>query len=236
MLELATCQLAGQRDIADLEVRLVRVSRNDKRRMLGSQEIGAAGAGHAWQREVIRQPVVATQLVAGHGTHAWVKADESSTAHRDPGRRPGHHVMVPGTVVSLVVANGPDQGPAIERGGQLGHVLGEADSRNTGGDRVEFTPNFSRGIRLGVKCFEVSRAAVHPDQDAAGGRGRTGCSVPGGQSLAPQCIDQPSSEQASQSELQAVSPREPLAITRITHVKFSALWTMLMVNFNLPNR
>ena len=97
-----------------------------------------------------------------------MKADERSAADRNPRWRAGHHVMVAGAVVPLVVADRADDGQLVGDAGQPGHVLREVHAGDLGLDRRELAADLGRRVGLGIERLEVRRPAIHPDQDATG--------------------------------------------------------------------
>ena len=156
-------------EIADPEAGRVGIVADDKRSVLRAEEVRAAGAGHAGKGEVAGEAVRRLALVPSDRAHAGMEADKRAAADRDPRRGAGHHVMVAGAVVALVVAHRTDDGELVSDLRQLGHVLGELDPRHARRDRRKLTTDLGRGIGLGVEGLEVRRAAIHPDQNAVGG-------------------------------------------------------------------
>src|SRR5262249_45831310 len=82
--------------------------------------------------------------------HPGVEADEGAAADRDARRGAGHHVVVAGAVVALVVADRPHHRELVGHGGQARHVLGEVDALDPRGDGLELAAVLRRGRRLGV--------------------------------------------------------------------------------------
>ena len=114
----------------------------------------------------------------------------------------GHHVVVAGAVIVLVVANRADDRQLVADGRQPRHVLGEEDSGDLRVDRLELAANFGRSVGLGIEGFEVARPAVQPE---------SGCSsswrldAVAGNRPQPQGIDQAAPQQRPQPQLQAVA-------------------------------
>ena len=71
------------------------------------------------------------------GAEARMKADEGAAANRDARRSAGHHVMVAGTVIALVVANGAHDGQLVGNRTEALQVLREVDAGYPGLDRIE---------------------------------------------------------------------------------------------------
>ena len=192
-------------EIADPEARRIGIVADDKWGVLGAEEVRAAGAGHAGQREVAGEAVRRRPLVPGDRAHAGVEADKRTAADRDPRRSAGHHVMVAGAVVALVVAHRTDDGELVGDLRQLRHMLGELDPRHARRDRRKLAADLGRGIGLGIEGLEVRWAAIHPDEDAVGRgtAGRIGC---------PRCADEAkeiekaSSGQSADAKLHPAAP------------------------------
>src|SRR5689334_9344967 len=98
----------------------------------------------------------------GDSTQTGMEADEGSAGDRNSRRSPGHHVMIAGSVVVLVVADRADDRKLVQAGSQLGHVLGELHARYGGVDGLKVAADFGRSLRLGVEGLEVSWSAIHP--------------------------------------------------------------------------
>ena len=98
-----------------------------------------------------------------------MKTHKRTTAHRYAGRGAGHHIMIAGPVVPLIVANGTHNRQFVCNRSQFGQLLTIVYARNAGLDRVEFPPDLFRSIWLGVKGFIMCRATVKPDEDTRGG-------------------------------------------------------------------
>jgi len=167
-------EAAGEGDVADAEVRVVRVAVNDEGGVFGPQEIRAAGAGHRRDGEIRGEAVVLAELVGGDASHAGMKADERPAADRNSRGGPGHHVVVAGSVVPLVVADGADDGELVEARRQLRHVLAELDAGDFRRDGGEVAADFGGGIGFGIEGLEMRGTAVHPNEDAAFGLGFDG--------------------------------------------------------------
>ena len=104
-MELARGESSWQGNISNLEIRFVWIPGNNEGSMFGTKEIWTPGSCHARHREVIGEPVIPAQLVTCNRSHAGMEAYEGTTADRDAGWCPGHHVMVSGSVVTLVVTD-----------------------------------------------------------------------------------------------------------------------------------
>ena len=129
----------------------VRIVGDDERGVLGAEEIRAAGARHARHREVGRQPGGSAAFVSRHRAEAGMEADERPAADRNARRRTGHHVVVAGAVVALVVADRADDGQLVACRRERLHMLGEEDAGHLGGDGSN-SPRISLGASgLGSK-------------------------------------------------------------------------------------
>ena len=146
-----------------------------------------------------------------------MEADERAAADRNAGRSAGHHIVIAGPVVALVVPNGAHDGQLVGHAGQPFHVLRILDARHLGVDRLEFTPYFFRSLRLGIERFVMRRPAIHPDQDAAsfGLRSRLRSR---GVRREPQEIDKARAQRRAEAELQCVATGQALAVTMDRHV------------------
>ena len=96
-------------------------------------------------RKVGGQPARRRPLVGRHRAQAGMKADERAAADRNARRRAGHHVVVAGAVVALVVADRADDAQLVADRGQPLHVLGKVDAGNLGGDRARTRRGSRRG-------------------------------------------------------------------------------------------
>ncbi len=67
------------------------------------------------------------------------------------------------------VAHAPEDGVLVRALGELGQVLADLDAGHVGGDRLEFTPELARSVRLQVERIHVRWAAPQVDEDRRGG-------------------------------------------------------------------
>ena len=100
-----------------------------------------------------------------------MKAHKRPTAHGNPGRGAGHHIVVACPMIALIVADGADDGQLVGNRGQLRQFLTVMDTGNAGLNRVEFPSDLFGSVRFGVECLVVGRASIEPDQDARSGLG-----------------------------------------------------------------
>ncbi len=163
-------------------------------------------------REIRRQSLGRTALVGRHRTHAGMKADERAAADRNPRRRAGHHVVIAGAVVPLVVANRADDRQLVGDAGQPRHVLREVDAGHLGADGLELAANLGRRVGLGIERLEVRRPAVHPNQDATRRPFRWRAASARRPSQ-PQQVDQAAAGQHAQPQLQAIAARHSFAVS-----------------------
>src|SRR5262245_12746304 len=99
-----------------------------------------------------------------------MKADERSATNGNPRRTARHHVMVAGTVVALFMSNRSNHGELVRAGGQAWQCFAKLNAGNLGGNRRQLPADLGRRIWLRVEGFEMRRATVQPNQNAALGR------------------------------------------------------------------
>ena len=155
-------------------------------------------------RSTQASPAGAPISVSDHRAEAGMEADERPAADRDARRSPGHHVVVAGPVVALIVADRTHEGDLVHQPGQLLHVLREDDAWHFGGERFELAANLARCSGLGVERLVVGRPTVHPDEDARLGN-RLGLVAFTG--LGTQGSSQSAAEQCAEPDLQAIATR-----------------------------
>ena len=95
-----------------------------------------------------------------------METDKRAAPDRNPRRRTGHHVMVAGTMIALVVPYRPDDGKFVRDRSHLFHVLGIVNAADLGLNRLELAADFNRSQRLGVESLVVGRTAIQPNQNA----------------------------------------------------------------------
>ena len=139
-----------------------------------------------------------------------MEADEGAAADRDARRGAGHHVVVAGAVVALVVADRADDRQLVGDGRQARQVLREVDAGNLRVDRRELAAEFLRRVRLGIEGFVVGGAAVQPDQDAAVRLAVESARTGAGTAAAER--GQAAAEDAAQTELKTVAASDAVAI------------------------
>ena len=142
--------------------------------------------------------------MGGDRTHARVKADERSATDRDPRRRSGHHVMIAGPVIPLVVADRADHGRLVGDARQPRHDLRVVDAGDLRPDHAELAANLGRRVRLGVEGLVMRRPAVHPDEDAAARRRSLGAR----RGAEADEIGEAGPGESAQAELQGVATRQ----------------------------
>ena len=135
-----------------------------------------------------------------------MKTDKRTATDGNPGGCPRHHVMVARAVISLIVSNRPNDRKLIGNGRQSLHGLREKHAGRLSGDGPKLATYLDRGLWLGIKGLVVTRASIHPDQDARIGLFPDRFSRPVNlSSCRPQSPGQSTPNQTSQTELQAVS-------------------------------
>ncbi len=161
-------QLARDGHVADAEAGTVGVIGDDEGGIFGAEEVRAAGARHLRHREVRRHARRGAAFVGDDGAEAGVKADEGAAADRDARRSAGHHVVVAGAVVALVVADGAHHGQLVGDARRAACRCCEKSMPGTAcADGLELAADLLRRFRLGVEGLVVRRPAVQPDEDAA---------------------------------------------------------------------
>ena len=110
-----------------------------------------------------------------------MKAHESPAADRDARRRAGHHVVVAGAVIALVVAGWKwtMASLSLTASPAAGSGVPRSERRGSSSGWCPRVPRISCGASgFGSKALVVRRSAVHPDEDAtlaaAGGAARSG--------------------------------------------------------------
>ena len=83
-----------------------------------------------------------------------------------------HVVRAVGIVQMRVCAN---QRGVVHQAGRLGQVLADVQAWNARGDRLEFTTNLGRSVRLHVEHINVTWAADQVNHDDRLGRTLTSC-------------------------------------------------------------
>ena len=210
-------EAAGQGDVTHAKAGVVGIVGDHKRGVPGAQEVRPARPCHARDAEISRQSRRGADLGRCHRAHRRVKAHEGPATDRNAGRGAGHHVMIAGPVIALVMADRADDRQFVGDRPQSHHVLRQLHPGDTGVDRLELASELRRGGRFGVEGFVMSRATVHPDQDAAfGPPHRRLATLPGG-ALQSKGIGQAAAEQGPEAELQAVSPGATLAVGLACH-------------------
>ena len=162
-LQAFPLRIAGQAQVADLEVRRVRVIADLERIVLIAQEAADAA---------IEPPVdIVSQL--HEGEHAMLVAplpgDHRAIA-REGQRRvelvAGHHEMIGDAVTAVLWVVAADDAEFVRLAGQERQMLNQAHAGKRGRDRGKLSANLNRGVRLGVKGIDMAWAALHPQQNA----------------------------------------------------------------------
>ena len=112
-----------QGDIPLAKTVAIGVVGHHKRGIIGTQKVGAPGTRHARHREIGWQAIGSTDLFGNYRTQARMKADKRSTPDRNAGRGTGHHVVIAGSMIALIMPNGSNQGVLVEDPSKIHHML-----------------------------------------------------------------------------------------------------------------
>ena len=154
-----------------VEVRRVGVARDLQGIVPWPQEAGMLSRNGSDCRHHIRRQVdaagdavVARMQIAQGGRVAW-----PVVARRQPLAAPvgvaSQDVVGGHQMVSLAVGKAAHQGVLVGAGGKARQVLADRQSRQTRGNRPEFSTDFRRRIRLHVEHIDMAGAAREEDED-----------------------------------------------------------------------
>ena len=156
---------AGRIEGVDGIAAAVRVALDDERIVGPAQVTAVAGgtvtrAGDRADLDVGRCLAGALFLLPGqHGP-------EAGWHHVSIQRVAAHQVMITLAVSGRVGVHRADHRELVGTGGHVRHQFAEFQSRNVGGDRVEFPSDFRRCQGFQVVHVDVAGATEHPQQDA----------------------------------------------------------------------
>ena len=132
--------------------------------------------------------------------------------------------MVVGPVIALIMADRTDHRIIVQAGGQLDHVLRISNARNRRFNRRKLAAELHRSIRLWIERFEVSRSAIHPDQDTAFRLAGGNRSAMLALRTSLQAFHESRAQEAAEAQLQRITPRE--AVTSFSVANDSPLETI----------
>src|SRR4029077_367375 len=106
-------------------------------------------------RDVGRQTVIPAPLMGDDRSKAGMKTDECAATDGNPWRRAGHHVMISGPVVRLIVPDRANDGELVGASGEPGQCFAELHTRRPRLDWRQLPSDLNRSFRLGVERFEM---------------------------------------------------------------------------------
>ena len=129
---------------------------------------------------------------------------------------PGHHQVVGDAVAAVLRVVAADDAELVGLLGQERQVLGDADAGQGRRDGAELAADLGRSVGLGVEGVVVTRPALHPQEDTAGGLlFGIGLAVRGGQALQAEEAGQSQTEGGQAADAQKSPAGKAGAIGRV---------------------
>ena len=125
------------------------------------------------------------------------------------------HDVVPGRVIVGMVTQRANETVLVGSVGQEGKMLAKYQARRSSGDRFELTPDFGRGVGLGVKAFMLREAAGEKNVNA-GLRLSTGIDLDG-VGMQAGCGTEPDGTDSERASFQEIAPRPSTSRTTLGH-------------------